>query len=320
MSKSPDDDTSEFNISPPRRPAKPTPSVRAGPTEKYRTVTDVDTEFHYYRTLLKLLVPCLSRKDAREFVLPWIHRFSQPTKTKAQREKFNCYLMMLCLMAMRDDIDGMFLTESNEGPLSEIFVAQKHRPRDLPQPAWSTNLYWDAVLDQKRAEQRAEKAAGTKKPVTMCSTHGARCPINPKLRAIGETLDQHFKFFIHLAAPYAAILPRSSDRLQAAKWLKALCEHDPKTTCGVSKAIRNDYMMALMGFLRELQLLGPFLEDPPDPLPPIAESAATASELHPQTDPAGSQADKFLRDMAAPENGAFAFMILSNDLYEFARK
>jgi hypothetical protein len=59
-------------------------------------------------------------------------------------------------------------------------------------------------------------------------------------------LDKQFKFFIHIAVPYAAMLPRSGDRLRAAKWLKALCEVDQKS-CGISKAIRNDYIMAMLG-------------------------------------------------------------------------
>jgi hypothetical protein len=72
--------------------------------------------------------------------------------------------------------------------------------------------------------------------------------------------------------------------------------------------------------LKELNLMGPFLEDPPAPLPPIAETALTAATLHPITDPTSAQADEFLLENPKPENGAFAFLILTSDVYNFAKK
>jgi len=61
-----------------------------------------------------------------------------------------------------------------------------------------------------------------------------------------QTLDKQFRFFLFTAMPYAALLPRATDRNRAACWLQGLGAIYKKA-CAMSKGIRNDYMMALTG-------------------------------------------------------------------------
>lgn len=60
-------------------------------------------------------------------------------------------------------------------------------------------------------------------------------------------MDEEFQFFLYLARPYAAMLTHADDRTRIAAWLQSLCTIQGDT-CSSMRAIRNDYMMALLGY------------------------------------------------------------------------
>lgn len=62
-----------------------------------------------------------------------------------------------------------------------------------------------------------------------------------------QILDQEFQLFLYLARPYAYMLRNGNDRTRIAAWLQMLCSIHGMESCSSMKAIRNDYMMALLG-------------------------------------------------------------------------
>lgn len=111
------------------------------------------------------------------------------------------------------------------------------------------------------------------------------------------------------------MLLRSSDRLRAAKWIQALCAIN-KTFCTLAKGIRNDYMLVLCGHLTNQDLTGIFEDYPLDKLLPINVLAQIRSERKPITDPTHPKTAEFFTNVPHPEEGAFALVAITGDLYE----
>jgi hypothetical protein len=82
---------------------------------------------------------------------------------------------------------GIFLTHkpAPSAPIPDISSAQKHKPKKLNDPLWDVNLYWDSVLQQKKADLQTEKKK-PRKAAVKCGIHVGVCPVNKKLNAIGD--------------------------------------------------------------------------------------------------------------------------------------
>lgn len=129
-----------------------------------------------------------------------------------------------------------------------------------------------------------------------------------------QILDQEFQFLLYLARPYATLIPNGDDRTKVASWLQMLCSIC-EDVCSSMRAIRNDYMMALLGCVHELRVAGPFNEYPPwRTLIPLAEAAKQSAGSKPLTDPTSPEADEFLSGQPVPSEGAFCYVALTGDL------
>lgn len=78
-----------------------------------------------------------------------------------------------------------------------------------------------------------------------CSGHDnlAECAAD---HALDKILDEEFRFMLYLARPYAAMLRTVDERTKVATWLQVLCIITDDA-CSTMRAVRNDYMMALLG-------------------------------------------------------------------------
>ncbi|KAJ8982707.1 hypothetical protein NQ317_004516 [Molorchus minor] len=125
----------------------------------------------------------------------------------------------------------------------------------------------------------------------------------------GGILDQEFQLFLYIAKPYAYLITNGNDRTRVAAWLQMLCSIHGNTCCSGMKAIRNDYMMALLGSV------GPFADLPSwKTLKPLAEAAKDSSENQPIIDPTGSEANEFLLEQPMPDDGAFCYIALTGEM------
>lgn len=135
------------------------------------------------------------------------------------------------------------------------------------------------------------------------------------MSALFQILEQEFQMYLFMARPYAAMLPNANDRTRVAAWLQILCSIHGDKHCSSMKAIRNDYMMLLLGYLQDLRASGPF-EDYPSwkTLDPLVEAVKSSNRETPITDPTGPHVNEFLMDQPMPEDGAFCYIALTGDL------
>ncbi|KAK9509616.1 hypothetical protein O3M35_006885 [Rhynocoris fuscipes] len=136
----------------------------------------------------------------------------------------------------------------------------------------------------------------------------------------GTLLDQEFMYFLHMAKPYAALIPHPAGKAKVALWLQTLATIRV-TSCLAMKGIRNDYMQTLLGYIHDLRVTGPFQDYPSreSPLPPLTELA----KLYPNasvmgiTNPGCAEADEFIASQPKPENGAFCYVAVTGNLTNF---
>lgn len=148
-----------------------------------------------------------------------------------------------------------------------------------------------------------------------CSVHVAPSQCNDDTYN-GTLLDEEFTYLLYLARPFAALLPSPEDRTKIAAWLQTLCTIR-STSCSAMKYIRNDYITALLGYIHELRVAGPFSEFPPwIPLPPLVEVARILSESYPNIDPCQSNVDEFFASQPVPDEGAFCFLAVTGEMLE----
>ena len=183
---------------------------------------------------------------------------------------------------------------------------------EFPPSEWERDTMWDEQLN--KYDENDEPI------VTPCSVHARnQCPQDDELgQKIGSNLDKQFKFFLHLSRPYAALLPQLQTRNLAARWLQALCHIGPGS-CAVSKGIRNDYAMSLLGYLSNRMLLGPFQKRPilGGVIKPLCEMAKECAESEKTLcDPTQPKINQILSEMPRPDDGAFAYIAVSADLCE----
>ncbi|KAB0799677.1 hypothetical protein PPYR_07557 [Photinus pyralis] len=264
----------------------------------------INSEFLYYSSVLRVIALALTGDVDRQLVIPWVRKLFRPEYHSAQfREKRNKYLLYLTLTLLNDECYGIFRIAPPSGPLPEL---QSIEHEEQPMAQWELDPMWRDSVAALPADFQ----------YLSCAVHEfvMDCEKDHDLDVI---LDQEFQFFLFLARPYASLL-NSDDQTKIAAWLQTLCTISGRS-CSSMKAIRNDYMMALLGYVHDLRVAGPFREYPPwTTLRPLMEAAKWSAETKPITDPTGHEANEFLAALPIPQDGAFCYIALTGDLIDGA--
>ncbi|KAK4886813.1 hypothetical protein RN001_003084 [Aquatica leii] len=263
----------------------------------------INSEFLYYSSVLRVIAPALTGDLDRQFIIPWVRRLFRPEYHSSQlSEKRNKYLLYLTLTLLNDEAYGIFQTTPPTNALPEIDSID-HEIQ--PSAEWEMDQMWQETL--MGLPDDFQKLS--------CSVHefAVGCEDDHGLDII---LDQEFQFFLYLARPYAAMLSNGDDRTRIAAWLQTLCTIHGRS-CSSMRAIRNDYMMALLGYIHDLRVTGPFKEYPPwTTLQPLADAAKQCCDSKPITDPTGPDANEFLAALPVPQDGAFCYIAITGDLID----
>lgn len=310
--------------------------------EKVICIADDDSiniEFVYYTAMLKKFAPNLSKEKNKEKVIPWIRKlYAAEYATEFFKIKRNRYLFSMIISILNDEMYGEFKSPPPAGPLKspESFTIPA-----MPLTTWEVDTMWEEILKDEDTN------------TNICSMH-AKCPENeddddededeeidmttlseeekqklmeeksskkPKVdnnkkSVFSALLDWEFQYLLHIARPYAALMTTVQDKTRVAKWLQKLCGIRMDIACSKMKGIRNDYMMALLGYLYDLRLTGPFEHPPPDgPLENLEKVMDNLKDSYPLTIPTQNDVNEFLSDQPTPaEGGAFCYIAISGDL------
>ncbi|XP_066257516.1 uncharacterized protein [Euwallacea similis] len=267
------------------------------------TTTDpLNTEFQYYSAVLKMFGPALSREGDRRYIIPWIRKLFRPAyQSSLLREKRNRYLAYLTTSLLLDEAVDIFRAYPPEGPLPSL---DSVRPLNLAAAQWETDKMWQDTLQNLPDDFQLLDCTVHEDPDECRKDH-----------PFDKILDQEFQLFLYLVKPYAALLAGGAERTRVAAWLQLLCSIHGSECCSKMKAVRNDYMMALLGYMQDLRAAGPFAEYPSwRRLKPLAEAAKQAAENCPITDPTGCYANEFLAEQPMPDDGAFCYIAITGDL------
>ncbi|KAF6213073.1 hypothetical protein GE061_010787 [Apolygus lucorum] len=267
----------------------------------------LNTEYLYYTVLLKNVIPMMSRRQDRKKVTKWVEKLSSPAyQTARLRVKRNKYMLKLCLNAINDEVLGIFALSPPEGVLPHL----EEQAAETPPARWEMDNYWFELIKDLPVELGR----------MGCSAH-AKCGENRDEQGsqpvAGALLDHEFRFFLYMARPYTILLDRPVDKARLAIWLQTLAKIR-SCSCLAMKGIRNDYIQALLGYLQELRLTGPFQEFPPllRPLPPLAELSKLDPVENPKmpfTDPSHPLVEEFITAQPRPENGAYCYIAITGD-------
>lgn len=292
-----------------------------------RGAQDVDNEFRYYSKLIKDFMLTMTRTEDKQALLPWINKVANPAYNVALlKTKRNHYFFMICCSAMIDSVEEPFNILPPNLSLPDVFTIAAPQ---LPPMAWERDQTWreeleglhKIVKDWEEADAREEDPTKKKmydplQILKKCDRHKRVCKQDAEVEGhVGGILDDLFQYYLYLSKPYAAMLARPSDRLRAGKWIQALCKVD-KSSCGPMKGRRNDYMMLLGGHLANQDLVGPFEDYPPSVLVPLDKLSLFKPNTQPITDPTHPRVSEFFREVPKPDEGAFAFIAVSGDMYK----
>lgn len=292
-----------------------------------RSAQDVDSEFRFYSKLIKDFMLTMTRAKDKRALLPWINKISNPAyNVPWLKPKRNQFFFMICCSALIDSVEEPFNILPPDLSLPDVLTIT---PPPLDQMAWERDPTWVEELegllkivkdweehDQRIQDESKRKMYDPLQILKKCDRHKKMCKQDAEVEGyVGKVLDDLFQYYLYLAKPYAAMLARPSDRLRAGKWIQALCKID-KTSCGVMKGRRNDYMMLLGGHLANQDLIGPFEDYPPSVLVPLDKLSLFKPNTQPVTDPTHPRVSEFFRDVPQPEEGAFAFIAISGDMYK----
>ncbi|XP_056644785.1 uncharacterized protein LOC130450433 [Diorhabda sublineata] len=262
----------------------------------------MNTEFLYYSAALRVLGPTLTHEKDRKLIIPWVKKLFRPEYHSSKlKEKRNRYLAYLCCSLLLDQAIGPFGSIPPEGALLNCNQLEELK---VAQAEWETDNMWQDSLSGLPDDFQ----------MLECSVHATPQECKDD-HALDKILDQEFQFYLYISRPYAYLIRNGSDRTRVAAWLQMLCSIHGNDCCSSMKAIRNDYMMAFLGYLQDLRSVGPFADLPSwKTLPPLAEAAKAAAENKPITDPTGAEANEFLMNQPVPEDGAFCYIALTGDL------
>lgn len=201
---------------------------------------------------------------------------------------------------------------------------------------WQNNQYWEQRLEnEKSAEKALMKSSKVriqpKQDSNKCSIHGpdGECPKDLINSKIGDCLDKQFEYLLAMSESYKELLRRNSSGGEKVNrvnlWLQALSRID-KTSCAYMKGIRNDYIMVLVGYLVNGELKGPFEDLPTQNIQPLSQAIATYiakralkndDDKKVPLNPASDTIENFMNDCPHVEEGAFALLALSGNLFNF---
>lgn len=321
-------------------------SIFGGQVEKVVCVANSDSiniEFVYYTAMLKKFAPNLSKEKDKEKVIPWIRKlYAAEYATEFFKIKRNRYLFNMILSILNDEMYGVFKAIPPLGPLKspESFTVPT-----VPVATWEVDNMWEEMLkdegnsssycnmhekcpeeedddeEDEDVEQELENtnisAEDNNESLKDTNDKKKKKKLSKNKRALfSSLLDWEFQYLLHIARPYAALMTTVQDKTRVAKWLQKLCGIRMEVTCSKMKGVRNDYMMALLGYLYDLRLTGPFEHPPPDgPLDNLDKAMEKLKDSYPITVPTQHDVNEFLSDQPTPaEGGAFCYIAISGDL------
>ncbi|XP_058458620.1 uncharacterized protein LOC131435104 [Malaya genurostris] len=270
----------------------------------------LDTEFAYYCALLQELIPAIRNPAHQELANKWLTKLSEPyLNVKTLRDKRNRFLVMLCICSFTGYIQMPF-GQQPPNKLPEISSIKK--PKFDP-PAWHvTTTEWKEHLALMSELWKKLKIP----PLRKCQSHAKQCSGGKDAR--GTFLDRQFEFFLYLARTYLQSMNAYPKLRVACRWIEALSQID-HNCCIRAKGIRNDYALALVGYLLQHQMVGPFRTLPIHPLEPLMDAARKVADNKPlmRIDEFGfNEKGGLLSHYPLPEEGAFAFISLSSALMQ----
>nr|CAH7753598.1 unnamed protein product [Callosobruchus chinensis]CAH7754394.1 unnamed protein product [Callosobruchus chinensis] len=278
-------------------------SEEATPSSPPRSGQDpLNTEFLYYSSVLRVVGPTLTHENDRKVIIPWVRKLFRPEYHSSKlREKRNRYLAYLSTSLLLDEAIGVFRQYPPDVALPELSTLPKE---PVEAAEWEIDHTWQETL------------AGLPEDFQMleCCVHAMEDECNSDHK-LDKILDQEFQLLLYIAKPYAFMISNGNDRTRVAAWFQMLCSIHGNSSCSSMKAIRNDYLMALLGYLQDLRAIGPFADLPSwKTLKPLAEAAKIAAENSPIIDPTGLEANEFLLNQPVPEDGAFCYIALTGEL------
>lgn len=205
-------------------------------------------------------------------------------------------------------------------------------PNDfLETPEWQKARFWTQRLQNEEAKQKATmkksskaRVAQPKKDEKKCTVHANDCPTTLVNSKIGKCLDNQFEYLLAMCESYKELQRESGRSSKINAWLQTLAKID-KDCCANMKGIRNDYAMILVGYLVNCELKGPFEDFPSQNLQPLTESIATyiqkrsidvkAKSKNVPLNPASDTIESFMINLPKIEEGAFALLSLSGNLF-----
>lgn len=194
----------------------------------------LNSEFLYYSSVLRVVVPALSSAVDKKKIKPWAKKLFRPEyHSSLFREKRNKYLLYLTITLLNDEAFAIFVDPPPDGALPDLDPSYQD---PTPAAEWELDKTWSDTIDGLPDDFQSLE----------CSVHAckAECDADHQLDQI---LDQEFQFLLYIARPYAAMLKGRFDRTRVATWLQTLCTIHGEGACSSMRGIRNDYIMALLG-------------------------------------------------------------------------
>lgn len=339
----PDDDATSVRSS---RSAISRKSVSSPQMEKVVCIANDDSvniEFVYYTSMIKKFAPSLSKEKDKEKVIPWIRKLYAPEyATEFFKIKRNRYLFAFTLTILNDEMYGVFKTIPPAGPLK---TPESIAVPIMPLTTWEIDRMWEEVIvdedkdnkpfcsmhekcpeeeneegknddeEEKYLKDVPEEDRSFYEEKKSAKSEKKRDEKNKKA-LLSSLLDWEFQYLLHIVRPYAALITNVSEKAKVAKWLQKLCGIRMDMACSKMKGVRNDYIMALIGFLYNLRLAGPFENLPPNgPLESLEKAMDKIKDGYPLTVPTQNDVDEFLADQPPPaDGGAFCYIAISGDL------
>lgn len=301
----------------------------------------INIEFVYYTSMLKKFAPNMSKEKDKEKVIPWIRKlYAAEYATEFFKIKRNRYLFTMIISILNDEMYGVFKLIPPSGPLKK---PESFSIPAMPLTTWEVDTMWEEMLkgeednpkstctmhalcpgpeddeedDGEELDQTNMSAEEKAKYAEDLARKRDKSIVDKNKKLLYSTLlDWEFQYLLHVARPYAALMTTVPDKTRVAKWLQKLCGVRMDISCTRMKGVRNDYMMALLGYLYDLRLTGPFEHPPPDgPLENLETAMERLKYDYPLTVPTQNDVNEFLADQPQPaEGGAFCYIAVSGDL------
>lgn len=105
----------------------------------------INSEFLYYSSVLRVVVPALSSGVDRKKINPWVKKLFRPEYHGSLfREKRNKYLLYLTITLLNDEAYGIFLNPPPDGALIDISDIEQE---PIPAAEWEMDHTWADTID-----------------------------------------------------------------------------------------------------------------------------------------------------------------------------